>query len=344
MLPPHVQAAVKRSLLAGHEPSVAERANREQGTPRAPLAPPYLFIVRSGRSPTFRSLRELSWVRPDLLGVVFDRRWRGQRRTRDDRVSAERRRAERRRVQPNWTRSGFILTSPGREPAITHAPRPSGTTARPESRAIPPAALGARVGPAAPAVTPQPARAADRVDPRRPRLVALGVGIALLLAAVSAAAFYFGWRDSPLNGPGAIGARPPAPARPAPAAAQVRPDNPAGPARTAAQPEPRHPASPPGFDRVPAARTAALPEAAPPQVRMTAAAPAVPALSAGLAVDECVSPRGPTMAVRGDEVLGALVNVRVDRSGEPPRCFFVVQRLDGTLLVVDSARVEARPR
>jgi hypothetical protein len=50
------------------------------------------------------------------------------------------------------------------------------------------------------------------------------------------------------------------------------------------------------------------------------------------------------VAVRDNEILGALVNVRVDRGAQPPRCLYVVERFDGRLWVVDSARVEARPR
>jgi hypothetical protein len=50
------------------------------------------------------------------------------------------------------------------------------------------------------------------------------------------------------------------------------------------------------------------------------------------------------VAVRGEEVLGALVGVKVDRDSSPPRCLFVVQRDDGTLWVVDSVRVQARAR
>jgi hypothetical protein len=50
------------------------------------------------------------------------------------------------------------------------------------------------------------------------------------------------------------------------------------------------------------------------------------------------------MAVREGEVLGALVNVKIDADAQPPRCLFVVERVDGTLWVVDSSRVEARPQ
>jgi len=50
------------------------------------------------------------------------------------------------------------------------------------------------------------------------------------------------------------------------------------------------------------------------------------------------------MAVQGGEVLGTLVNVKIDQSAQSPRCLFVVERLDGTLWVVDSSRVEARPQ
>jgi hypothetical protein len=63
-----------------------------------------------------------------------------------------------------------------------------------------------------------------------------------------------------------------------------------------------------------------------------------------VAVDACVTPTSPTVAVQSGEVLGALVGVKIDADSRPPRCLFVVERVDGTLWVVDSSRVEARAR
>ena len=54
----------------------ADRPDRARATPAA--VPPYLFVVRSDKPGTFSSLRKLAWTRPDLLGVVFDRRWMGE--------------------------------------------------------------------------------------------------------------------------------------------------------------------------------------------------------------------------------------------------------------------------
>jgi hypothetical protein len=56
-----------------------------------------------------------------------------------------------------------------------------------------------------------------------------------------------------------------------------------------------------------------------------------------------VTPAQRTLAMRGEEVLGALVNVKLDTSAQPPRCLLVVERLDGSLWIVDSSRVEVRP-
>ena len=113
MLPPDVQAAVTAALRE-EEDSIqalhakqADRPGRARATPAA--VPPYLFVVRSDKPGTFSSLRKLAWTRPDLLGVVFDRRWMGERRSQGQPERTGRRCAERRRPAPerSWTTAWF---------------------------------------------------------------------------------------------------------------------------------------------------------------------------------------------------------------------------------------------
>ena len=61
-------------------------------------------------------------------------------------------------------------------------------------------------------------------------------------------------------------------------------------------------------------------------------------------MEQCVAPTSPTMAVQHGEMLGEVVGVKIDANSRPPRCLFVVQRVDGTLWVVDSSRAQARAR
>ena len=83
MLPADVQAAVTEALRDQEDSTQVREMGSAGGSGRvwravAPAeVPPYLFVVRSGQVLTFNSLRELAWTRPDLLGVVFDRRWMG---------------------------------------------------------------------------------------------------------------------------------------------------------------------------------------------------------------------------------------------------------------------------
>ena len=359
LLPSPVQAAVRESLHAQQEDSTQARSSLEPGSAAAELKPPYLFVVKKGRSPTFTSLRELAWVRPDLVGVVFDRRWMGQRRTQNHPTSTERRRAARRRAPPDWTKSGFVLTAPTRAPAVEVAPRrapPPPTRAMPAVPAIP----SPKVVPPRPTVAPQRTVLASPGSRRRRRVVAFGVGFGVLLAAASAAGVYLRWQDL---GPSvawldpsakriqailssslasALSIVPGAPARPEPASA------PATPRPAASRPELRSPAPPaPAAPQPPSAPRAALsasPAPPPADSRPALPADAEPAASTGVAADECVAPTVPTMAVQGGEVLGTLVNVKIDASAQSPRCLFVVERQDGTLWVVDSSRVEARPQ
>ena len=358
LLPSHVQAAVRESLHATHENSTQARPSLEPGSAAA-LEPPYLFVVKKGQSPTFTSLRELAWVRPDLLGVVFDRRWMGQRRTQNHPTSIERRRAARRRAGPDWTKSGFVLTAPTRAPAVGMAPRPAQPS---PARAMPavPAIPSPKVVPPRPTVAPPRTVLAAPGSRRRRRVVALGVGFGVLLAAASAVGLYLRWQGL---GPSvewldpsakriqailssslasALSIVPGAPARPDPTPV------PPPPRPTASRPDLRSPPHPaPQPPSAPRAALPALPASpVPPPADSGPALPAdaEPAASTGVAVDECVAPTVPTMAVRAGEVLGTLVNVKIDESAQSPRCLFVVERLDGTLWVVDSSRVEARPQ
>ncbi|MGH7357750.1 MAG: hypothetical protein ACREJR_02930 [Candidatus Rokuibacteriota bacterium] len=50
------------------------------------------------------------------------------------------------------------------------------------------------------------------------------------------------------------------------------------------------------------------------------------------------------VAIQGEEVLGAVVGVKIDANARPPRCLFVIEREGGVQWVVDSARVQVRPR
>jgi hypothetical protein len=61
-------------------------------------------------------------------------------------------------------------------------------------------------------------------------------------------------------------------------------------------------------------------------------------------VANCVTPPTPAVAFRGNEVLGTLVGVKVDADSEPPRCLYVVERPSGAFWMVDSLRVQLRPR
>jgi hypothetical protein len=47
------------------------------------------------------------------------------------------------------------------------------------------------------------------------------------------------------------------------------------------------------------------------------------------------------VAVQDGVVLGALIGAKPDAASRPPRCLFVVRRVDGSLWAVDASRVEA---
>src|SRR5262245_6758335 len=130
MLPPDVQAAVSAALRDETNPVRVVNGESLDGPGGAPSAspPPYLFVVRAGEVLTFNSLRTLTRARPDLLGVVFDRRWRDERRGPRLATAVERRRADRRRpmMAASWVEQGFVLVSPPRpspEPRADSPPR-----------------------------------------------------------------------------------------------------------------------------------------------------------------------------------------------------------------------------
>ena len=171
MLPPDVQAAVTAALRE-EEDSIqalhakqADRPDRARATPAA--VPPYLFVVRSDKPGTFSSLRKLAWTRPDLLGVVFDRRWMGERRSQGQPERTGRRCAERRRPEPerSWTRRGFVLVAPAAPSRPLQAP----SVSLPSRRTV----LAKRAKSAG----------ARRGTRSRRRAVALGLGTLSLFAA-----------------------------------------------------------------------------------------------------------------------------------------------------------------
>jgi hypothetical protein len=125
MLPPDVQAAIAAALRQDAD-------TRQAFEPAA--TPPYLFAVRYDRPGVFKSLRHLAWARPDLLGVVFDRRWMGERRNRHEPGHGERRCGERRCSvpEPTWTTMGFLLVE-ATESATLQCPPPAVSTS-PSSR------------------------------------------------------------------------------------------------------------------------------------------------------------------------------------------------------------------
>jgi hypothetical protein len=142
-------------------------ALHEEGEPRShapvPDTPPYVFVVKAGKTLTFHAIREIAWARPDLLGVTFDRRWMGDRRLQERPGHVERRRAQRRSsaLDSTWVQRGFVLSitpAPGvarlgrtvddRHPAV-EAAAPADT--RPSSSYGEPAALNVTGAPSDPA-------------------------------------------------------------------------------------------------------------------------------------------------------------------------------------------------
>ena len=173
MLPPDVQSAVATALQAqeaedsvpalGEGRAEADRAGARVAVPAE--VPPYLFVVRQDQPHTFSSLRDLAWSRPDLLGVVFDRRWMGDRRCKREPGRAERRCADRRRdsVERTWTRHGFVLV----RPAAPARPLPA-PSVRPPARPAVSAAPVTTLKPAEPVTTVKPAEPVTSVKPAAP--------------------------------------------------------------------------------------------------------------------------------------------------------------------------------
>lgn len=344
MLPQNVQAAVTAALRDQEtltQSLVGESAER-LGRARKPVppaeVPPYLFVVRSGQVLTFMSLRELAWVRQDLLGVAFDRRWMGERRSQRQPGHAERRRGERRGQTPEatWIKRGFVLAScaapsqPAPAPPVGVPPRLAESpvpveAARSLARQAVPTPPGGLAPPAVPAERAEVARVRSR-SRSVARAVVLGLIVVPLVGAIAAGGFELWSREHSANVPESTLSGGPTPPvlpgivrkEPAPVPAAPAPTSP-GPS-----PEPQPARTPPAVARP--------------------AVPAEPGGAAGLAVDQCVAPTSPTVVVRSGEVLGALVGAKIDADSRPPRCFFVVERVDGTLWIVDSSRVEARAR
>lgn len=326
MLPPDIQAVVTAALWRDEEDSIqphgakpADRLGLERASvPPLTGAPPYLFVVRSGQALTFNSLRELAWARPDLLGVVFDRRWMGERRGQNRSGHAERRCTQRRRTVPesSWTKRGFMLASAGTpvQPASAPSRNPLPHPAVPVERAE---------------VAPVPSRS------RSVGRAVLGLGTVLLVGAVAAAGFDRWAREHSANVTESTLSGGPSPALPPALPGIVRAEPPppvlTAPAPTLARPSPEPPPT-------------RLARRDPPPAVARPVAPAEPVGAAGVAVAQCVTPTSPMVAVRSGEVLGALVGMKIDADSRPPRCFFVVKRGDGTLWVIDSSRAEARAR
>lgn len=404
MLPPEVQAAIRARLRDEDDPArVLDRGKLDplSGAPAATSPPPYLFVVRAGEVLTFNSLRTLVRARPDLLGVVFDRRWRDERRGLQPAAALERRRAQRRRPRPvaSWVEQGFVLVSPltpspapdadlaprsddvrppapspARVAATAWAPAPATSPARQPVEPSAPVSIVASAAPAAPARVPAsaapvrasrvpaptaipalpsadpprqtapgtvqvaaatrpattPARrsSADRPPrPARDRRTRVGrLGVGLVAASVALAVFYLG---SP-NRLAEISERAPRVepvSAPAPVTDLERPPPPS-PALLAAGPDvPAPPASPPARrDR-----------------RATAARSAEPSGAARAPLKPCIAPAAPTVAVQDGVILGAVVGAKPDTGARPPRCLFVVKRVDGSYRMVDASQVEARP-
>jgi hypothetical protein len=322
-LPPAVRAAVAAAIREQDDEAGDFRATSAKSSGRVkvhappPGGPPYVFVVRADMTLTFRSLRELAWARPDLLGVTFDRRWMGDRRSRRLPGHTERRHAERRRQGPevSWTRRGFVLSTS----VLPAQPSPP----------PPPAIVAPEPEPAASLSGPGPAGA----PPRRWFRQAVMLGCLTVVAwGVASIAEHF--LSAPERPPGVADLMPlgEVPSADLPASTGVLPPE---RAPTAPTPDPALSSSAP---RPPAAAS----EDRPPTTSVITV-PGRSSRGAG-SVANCVTPPTPAVAFRGNEVLGTLVGVKVDADSEPPRCLYVVERPSGAFWMVDSLRVQLRPR
>lgn len=361
-LPPRA----RQSLASGGEvpPTTIPAVNASPGDVAVPDGQPFLFVVRHAETDVFSALRDLAWTRPDLVRVIWDRRWIGERRGNARSVNVERRRGERRRasVPASWAELGFLLVPPTELP-----PSPAG---RGEVLSGP----GAR-SPREPRRTPVAAAVRPAWD--RPRLVlggllvilvaALVVGLIerrreerepssrLVLAPTEAAK-----PASPDTDPAARAPAPPASASVPGATPARRSEPPPPPGAPALQDDastvsPVLPATgrPPGGAPARSAGPPASPAPDAPRPAPTAPSGAAPSPEGSrpaqeartrIRPEECTKPAEP-VAVRGAEaLLGLWIDVRLDTSAEPARCFYVVRRPDGTLWIVDSGRVQlSRP-
>ncbi len=103
-LPQHVQLEVA-ATLRDHEGPAPGAAVAE--------SPPYVFVVRFGKTRTFNAIRQMASARPDLLGVTFERRWIGERRRQQRSGQVDGRKAQRRSpdLDQDWVRLGFVLST-----------------------------------------------------------------------------------------------------------------------------------------------------------------------------------------------------------------------------------------
>jgi hypothetical protein len=81
----------------------------------------------------------------------------------------------------------------------------------------------------------------------------------------------------------------------------------------------------------------------PARVAKSVAPPEPAAGAAGVPIERCVTPEA-AVALRGEEVLGPILGVKIDESAQPPRCLYVVGREGGVQWVVDSSRVQVQRR
>jgi hypothetical protein len=370
MLPAAVRAALAEALWdpADSAPirgdGSADRPDGGRGAATPAGVAPYLFVVQAGEVFTFNSLRSLTWARPDLLGVVFDRRQTVERRQRRESGHAERRRSVRRHAKPmpSWAKRGFLLVSPPGSSPVGRGDRPDPARREEPARLPPPAVAAHRPTTSVQAnrmatLTPEPTRSAPLARPalpapaRRgpahvaprpvaseptPRRTGAGtftraLGILFVLGAGSVAGFLL-WGSDRV----AEVAPPDLAVDPAPAVSMTP--------RAVAPPRldvaPRGP-TPDGGVRSPALRPV-RPSRSDPSAGSGAAVPRPEGLDA--VAKRCVPSSAPTLAVQDGTVLGALVGMRFDADSRPPRCLFVVRRDDGALSVVDSAHAEARLR
>jgi hypothetical protein len=145
-------------------------------------------------------------------------------------------------------------------------------------------------------------------------------------------------------------ANPPPAARP-PVMGPSSPDKAPSPPGGDLAPAPARPSAPPPAPPVAAPPPTPVPEASPPRDppgsssspprAAKSVAPPEPAAGAGVPIERCVTPRA-AVALRGEEVLGPILGVKIDENAQPPRCLYVVGREGGVQWVIDSSRVRVQ--